>query len=94
VKRFADPQTFRSSALSQYGRHTGRATERGARHLPQQIAGAVDRAAILVRQPAFDLYQYALLGLADNACGRLADFYPDALCAPTAGLERFAATPL
>jgi len=45
----------------------------------------------LVRQPGFELYRYALLGLADNACGRLADFYPDALWrTQRPGFERFA----
>src|SRR5205085_2392758 len=45
----------------------------------------------LVRQPAFEPYRYALLGLADNACGRLADFYPAALWrTQRSGFERFA----
>jgi hypothetical protein len=90
VKRFADPQTFRSSALSQYA---------GIPEEPPNAELAIDLgrfqaqsiARQLVRQPGFELYRYALLGLADNACGRLADFYPDALWrTQRPGFERFA----
>ena len=90
AKRFADPQTFRSSALTQYA---------GIPEEPPNAELAIDLGRLqaqsiarqLVRQPAFDLYRYALLGLADNACGRLADFYPEALWRTQRhGLERFA----
>ena len=90
VKRFADPQTFRSSALSQYA---------GIPEEPPNAELAIDLGRLqaqsiarhLVRQPGFELYRYALLGLADNACGRLADFYPDALWrTQRPGFERFA----
>ena len=90
VKRFADPQTFRSSALSQYAAIPAEPPNAElAIYLSRLQAQSIARQ--LVRQPAFDLYQYALLGLADNACGRLADFYPDALWRTQRhGLERFA----
>ncbi len=90
VKRFADPQTFRSSALTQYA---------GIPEEPPNAELAIDLGRLqaqsiagqLVRQPGFELYRYALLGLADNACGRLADFYPDALWrTQRPGFERFA----
>ena len=89
VKRFADPQTFRSSALSQYaGIPAEPPNAELAIYLSRLQAQSIARQ--LVRQPAFDLYQYALLGLADNACGRLADFYPDALWrTQRPGFERF-----
>jgi hypothetical protein len=78
VKRFADPQTFRSSALRQYaGIPEEPPNAELAINLGRLQAQSVARQ--LVRQPGFELYRYALLGLADNACGRLADFYPDAL---------------
>src|SRR2546429_1397673 len=90
VKRFADPQTFRSSALTQYA---GIAAEPPNAELSVYL-GRLQSQSIarqLVRQPAFDLYRYALLGLADNACGRLADFYPDSLWrTQRSGFERFA----
>src|SRR5204862_231058 len=90
VKRFADPQTFRSSALTQYA---GIPEEPPNAELSVYL-GRLQSQSIarqLVRQPAFELYRYALLGLADTACGRLADFYPDALWRTQRhGLERFA----
>ena len=90
VKRFADPQTFRSSALTQYA---GIPAEPPNAELSVYL-GRLQSQSIarqLVRQPAFDLYRYALLGLADNACGRLADFYPDSLWrTQRSGFERFA----
>jgi len=90
VKRFADPQTFRSSALTQYA---GVPEEPPNAELSVYL-GRLQSQSIarqLVRQPAFELYRYALLGLADTACGRLADFYPDALWRTQRhGLERFA----
>ena len=90
VKRFADPQTFRSSALSQYaGIPAEPPNAELAIYLSRLQAQSIARQ--LARQPAFELYQYALLGLADNACGRLADFYPDALWRTQQhGFERFA----
>jgi mono/diheme cytochrome c family protein len=90
VKRFADPQTFRSSALSQYaGIPEEPPNAELAINLGRLQAQSIARQ--LVRQPGFELYRYALLGLADNACGRLADFYPDALWrTQRPGFERFA----
>jgi len=90
VKRFADPQTFRSSALSQYA---GIPEEPPNAELSVYLGRlqAQSIARQLVRQPAFEPYRYALLGLADNACGRLADFYPAALWrTQRSGFERFA----
>src|SRR6266480_2804227 len=90
VKRFADPQTFRSSAVTQYA---GVPEEPPNAELSVYL-GRLQSQSIarqLVRQPAFELYRYALLGLADTACGRLADFYPDALWrTQRSGFERFA----
>ncbi len=90
VKRFADPQTFRSSALTQYA---GIPAEPPNAELSVYL-GRLQSQSIarqLVRQPGFDLYRYALLGLADTACGRLADFYPGALWrTQRSGFERFA----
>jgi len=90
VKRFADPQTFRSSALTQYaGIPEEPPNAELAVNLGRLQAQSIARQ--LVRQPGFELYRYALLGLADNACGRLADFYPDALWrTQRPGFERFA----
>src|SRR5438874_3683764 len=90
VKRFADPQTFRSSALTQYA---GIPAEPPNAELSVYL-GRLQSQSIarqLVRQPGFDLYRYALLGLADTARGRLADFYPGALWrTQRSGFERFA----
>jgi len=78
VKRFADPQTFRSSALSQYAAMPAEPPNAElAIYLGRLQAQSIARQ--LVQQPAFDAYRYALVGLADSACGRLADFYPDSL---------------
>jgi cytochrome c553 len=90
ANRFADPHTFRSSAHGQYaGIPVEPPNAELAIYLSRLQAQSITRQ--LVRQPAFDLYRYALLGLADNACGRLADFYPDALWRTQRhGFERFA----
>jgi hypothetical protein len=78
ASRFADPQTFRSNALSQYaGIPQEPPNAELAIYLSRLQAQSIARQ--LVQQPAFDAYRYALVGLADNACGRLADFYPDSL---------------
>ena len=90
AKRFADPQTFRTSAPGQYaGIPEEPPNAELAINLGRLQAQSIARQ--LVRQPGFELYRYALLGLADNACGRLADFYPDALWrTERPGFERFA----
>src|SRR3984893_11052767 len=76
ANRFADPQTFRSNALGQYaGIPQEPPNAELAVYLSRLQAQSIARQ--LVQQPAFDAYQYALVGLADNACGRLAGFSPD-----------------
>jgi hypothetical protein len=90
VQRFADPQTFHPSAVSQYSA--------AAQEPPNAELGiALSRlqaqviARELVQRPAFTTYQYALLGLVDSSCGGLAEFYPDVLWREERGpLERFA----
>jgi len=78
ANRFADPQTFRSNALGQYaGIPQEPPNAELAVYLSRLQAQSIARQ--LVQQPAFDAYRYALVGLADNACGRLADFYSDSL---------------
>jgi cytochrome c553 len=91
AQRFANPKTFRASALSDY---SGLAAEPPN----AELAGSLSRlqsqaiARRLAQQPAFSTYQYALLGVVDNACGQLADFYPAALWrSQRAAFERFAA---
>ena len=90
ARRFADPKTFRASALSDY---SGLAAEPPN----AELAGSLSRlqsqaiARRLAQQPAFSTYRYALLGVADNACGQLAGFYPAALWrSQRAAFERFA----
>ncbi|MGH8304597.1 MAG: hypothetical protein ACRETG_03195 [Steroidobacteraceae bacterium] len=76
ASRFADPRTFRPTAVDQY---SGIAPEPPN----AELSGLLDRLQFeaiawkLIRQPAFAAYQYALLGVADNACRPLADFYPE-----------------
>ena len=78
VPRFAEAQTFRASARGQYAgipedSPNAELTISLSRLRAQSIARQ------LAQQPAFDSYQFVLLGVADNACGNLADFYPDAM---------------
>ena len=78
VYRFAEPQTFRASARSQY---VGIPEEPPNAELAISL-GKLQSQAIarqLARQSAFDSYRYVLLGVADHACGGLAEFYPDSL---------------
>jgi hypothetical protein len=90
VQRFADPETFHPSAVSQYG---AVAPEPPNAELGIALSRLQSQAIAreLVRQPAFTSYQYALLGVADSTCGGLAEFYPDTLWRQTrSALERFA----
>jgi cytochrome c553 len=76
--QFADPATFRPGAPGRYS---------AAPREPPNAALAIEltrlRARSIARQlasqPEFPSYQYALLGLADPACGSPADFYPELL---------------
>lgn len=88
--RFADPRTFRPSAASQYSSVTPEPPN-------AELAGDLSDlqlqalAARLVGQPAFAAYRYALLGVADNGCSPLADFYPESLWhSQREAFERFA----
>jgi hypothetical protein len=86
--RFADPQTFRASAL-----YAGIPQEPPNAELAIYLAQLQFQAIAqeVLRQPAFGSYQYALLGVADSGCGRLADFYPDELWrSEQPAFERFA----
>ena len=78
AKRFADPLTFRPSALSEYA---ATAAEPPNAELALHLGGLQGQviARRLEQRPAFGAYQYALLGVAESACGQLADFYPEAL---------------
>ena len=90
VQRFADPQTFRPSASSQYA---AVAEEPPNAELGIDLGRlqAQSIARELVQQPAFASYQYALLGVADSSCGGLAQFYPDVLWREKrSAFERFA----
>ena len=90
--RFADPETFRPRALRQY---SGVPAEPPNAELALRL-GELQLQSIayrLARQPDFGAYQYVLLGVADNACGHIADFYPAALWrAQQAEFERFASS--
>ena len=91
TQRLADPQTFRPSAVSNY---SGLAAEPPNAELAVELSRLQSQAVArqLARQPAFPLYQYTLLGVVDNACGQLADFYPAALwLTQRRAFERFAA---
>ena len=90
MQRFADPKTFRASALSDY---SGVSAEPPNAELAADLSRLQARAIArqLARQPGFSAYQYVLLGVAENACGKLADFYPAALWrARSAAFEQFA----
>ena len=89
--RFADPQTFRPSALTRYA---GAQQEPPNAELGMLLARLQFQsiARQLERRPEFASYEYLLLGVADNTCGQLADFYPDELWrGERAAFERFAA---
>jgi hypothetical protein len=90
VQRFADPETFRPGAHSQYA---AVAQEPPNAELGSALSRLQSQAIAreLARRPAFASYQYALLGVADGSCGGLAEFYPRALWREArAALERFA----
>ncbi|HYL03420.1 MAG TPA: hypothetical protein VEU54_08375 [Steroidobacteraceae bacterium] len=90
ASRFADPQTFRPSARSQYSSLT---PEPPNAELSSDLGDLqlLALAARLVRQSAFATYRYALLGVADNGCSPLADFYPESLWhSQRQAFERFA----
>ncbi len=76
VRRFAEAQTFRAGASGQYaGRSEDSPNAELTIFLSRLRAQSIARQ--LAQRPAFDSYQYVLLGVADDACGGLADFYPD-----------------
>lgn len=78
AQRFIDPATFRPTASSRYAATPAEAPNAElATYLSQFQFEAIARE--LARQPAFGVFQYALLGTADDACGPVADFYPAAL---------------
>ena len=75
AKRFADPETFRPSAQSNY---SGTPLESPNAALSGLLEPLVSRsiAVELSMNPRFDAYQYLLLGVADGSCGGLDEFYP------------------
>ena len=89
-ERYADAQTFRPSAVSLY---SGSVAEPPNAELTLALARLQAQSIThqLRSRPAFAAYRYALLGLADDACGALAEFYPEALWrAQRAAFARFA----
>ncbi len=90
AQRFADTQTFRPSAVSQY---SGTVREPPNAELTLALTRLQSQSIgrHLQQQPAFEAYRYALLGLADESCGSLAEFYPEGLWrAQRAAFARFA----
>jgi hypothetical protein len=90
AQRFADTQTFRPSAVSQY---SGAVREPPNAELTLALTRLQSQSITrqLQQQPAFEAYRYALLGLADESCGSLAEFYPEGLWrAQRAAFARFA----
>jgi hypothetical protein len=90
TERYADAQTFRPSAVSLY---SGSVQEPPNAELTLALTRLQSQAITrqLEQQPAFAAYRYALLGMADEACGALAEFYPEALWrAQREGFARFA----
>jgi hypothetical protein len=90
VARYADARTFRPGAGAQYA---------AVRREPPNAELSADLgnlqfqaiAARLMHQPAFAVYRYALLGVADGGCAPLSDFYPETLWrTQRAAFERFA----
>lgn len=90
AQRFADTQTFRPSAVSQYS-GTVREPPNAELTLALTRLQSQSIARHLQQQPAFAAYRFALLGLADESCGSLAEFYPEGLWrAQRAAFARFA----
>jgi hypothetical protein len=78
VERFDERATFRETPT---GRYAGSGAESPNAELANLLAQLQFQsiARTLSRQPRFALFRYALLGMAENTCGPLADFYPDSL---------------
>jgi protein SCO1/2 len=78
IKRFAEPATFRETAARRYsGTQEEPPNAELANLLTQLQFQSITRN--LARQARFPLFQYALLGISENACGPVEDFYPSAL---------------
>jgi hypothetical protein len=78
TERLADPATFRPGAPGRYSESPQEPPNAAlAIELTRLRARSIARQ--LASQPAFASYQYALIGLADAACGNPADFYPGLL---------------
>ena len=90
IKRFAERATFRQTAASRYtGTQEEPPNEELSNLLTQLQFQSIARN--LARQSRFPVFQYALLGLAEDACGPVQDFYPDSFRhAQRSGFQTFA----
>lgn len=89
VDRFSNPETFHPTAKTFY---SAAAPEPPNAELSLYLSRLEFQsvARSLARQPQFPAYQYALLGVVDNACGSLSEFYPEPLWRAHAdSFERF-----
>ena len=89
VERLSNPETFHPTARTFY---SAAAPEPPNAELSLYLSRLEFQSVAhnLARQPAFPTYQYALLGVADDRCGGLAEFYPEALWnAQTQSFERY-----
>jgi hypothetical protein len=78
IKRFAEQATFRETAARRY---TGTQEEPPNAELSILLTQLQFQSITrnLARQSRFPLFQYALLGISENACGPVEDFYPISL---------------
>jgi hypothetical protein len=89
VERLSNPETFHPTARTFY---SAAAPEPPNAELSLYLSRLEYEAVAhtLARQPLFPAYQYALLGVTDNTCGGLPEFYPESLWnAHAASFERF-----
>ena len=89
VGRLSNPETFHPTARTFY---SAAAPEPPNAELSLYLSRLEFQAVAysLARQAQFTAYQYALLGVVDNGCGSLSEFYPEALWnAHADSFERF-----